>query len=101
MPRKRKRSPLYIQNFVLTSDDLIKDTTEKEKHRVLEVCTRLGKRLYSLFFTTGAISLFLATEYFLGARLVLASELRILFLATVGFIGAVNILCGLLLLAKE
>jgi len=82
-------------------DSLIKDTTVKEKFRVFEICRRLCKYLGSLLFATGAISILLSAEYFLGARLLLSFELKTLFLLALGFIGIVNLISGLLLLAKE
>jgi len=37
----------------------------------------------------------------LGAKLLLAFELKNLFLFALGFIGSINLISGLLLLAKE
>jgi len=82
-------------------DSLVKDTTAKEKAQVFKVSQRISKYLSGLLFATGAISILMSAEYFLGARLLLSLELKTLFLAVLGFIGVVNLACGLLLLAKE
>jgi hypothetical protein len=50
---------------------------------------------------TGAISILLSAEYIVGARLLLSFELKTLFIIALGFIGVVNLVSGLLLLAKE
>lgn len=81
--------------------DLIKDTTVKEKSHVFELSKRICKYLSGLLFATGAISILLSGEYFLGARLMLAIELKSIFLFALGFTGVVNLIVGLLLLTKE
>jgi hypothetical protein len=82
-------------------DSLIKDTTVQEKIHVFEISERICKYLSSLLFVTGAISVLLSAQYFLGARLLLSFELKTLFLLALAFIGVVNLIAGLLLLAKE
>jgi len=82
-------------------DSLIKDTTVEEKIHVFEISERISKYLSSLLFVTGAVSILLSAQYFLGARLLLSFELKTLFLLALAFIGIVNLIAGLLLLAKE
>jgi len=82
-------------------DSLIKDTTVKEKFHVFKISRRIGRYLSSLLFATGAISILLSAQYFLGARLLLSLELKTLFILALAFIGIVNLISGLLLLAKE
>jgi hypothetical protein len=43
----------------------------------------------------------LSVQYFLGAELLLSFELRTVFMLALSFIGVVNLISGLLLLAKE
>lgn len=81
--------------------DLIKDTTVKEKFHVFELSKRISRYLSGLLFATGATSILLSCEYFLGARLMLAIELKSIFLFALGFTGVVNLVVGLLLLTKE
>jgi len=87
--------------FDPSGDSLIKDTTVKEKFHVFEISKRISKYLSGLLLATGAISILLSAQYFFGAKLLLAFELKNLFLFALGFIGAVNLISGLLLLAKE
>jgi len=87
--------------FDRPEDSLINDTTVKEKRQVFALSKRISRYLSGLLFATGAISILLFAEYFLGARLLLAFELENLLLFALAFIAIVNLICGLLLLAKE
>jgi len=101
MRRKKKQTKADYVILDSSEDSLVKDTTVKEKFHVFEISKRISKYLSSLLFVTGAISILLSAEYFLGARLLLSFELKTLFILTLGFIGVVNLISGLLLLAKE
>jgi hypothetical protein len=97
--RRKKKETDY--SFDPLEDSLIKDTTVKEKIHVFKISRRISKYLSSLFFVAGAMAILLSVQYFLGARLLLSVELKTLFLLALGFIGIVNLIAGLLLLAKE
>ena len=103
MGRKKKETETKADYVILDaqSDNLLKDTTIKEKFQVFEISQRISKYLSSLLFITGAISILLSAEYILGARVLLSFELKMLFILTLGFIGVINLISGLLLLAKE
>jgi len=101
MSKDKKEAKADYVIFDPSGDSLIKDTTVKEKFHVFEISKRISKYLSSLLFATGAISMFLSAQYFLGAKLLLATELKTLFILALGFIGVVNLVSGLLLLAKE
>jgi len=101
MRHKKKQTKADYVIFDPPEDSLLKDTTVKEKFHVFEISKRISRYLSSLLFVTGAISMLLSAEYFLGARLLLSLELKTLFIITLGFIGVVNLVSGLLLLAKE
>jgi len=98
---KRKETKADYVILDPPEDSLLKDTTVKEKFHVFEISKRVSKYLSSLLFATGAISILLSAQYFVGARLLLSFELKTLFILALGFIGIVNLVCGLLLLAKE
>lgn len=102
MPRKRKK-PYHYMRFLVsnTPDDLIVDTTEKERLHVFEICVAMGKYLVGLLIAAGALSTFLFLQCFLGAQLFSAPQLKALSIIAIGCIGIVNIICGLLLLAVE
>jgi len=101
MPQKKKQTKADYVILDPAGDNLLKDTTVSEKFRVFEISKRLSKYLSSLMFVTGATTILLSAEYFLGARLLLSSNLKTLFVLTLGFIGIINLVVGLLLLAKE
>lgn len=101
MPKKKNDTKADYVILDPREDSLVKDTTAKEKVQVFKVSQRISKYLSGLLFATGAISILMSAEHFLGARLLLTFELKTLFLTVLGFIGAVNLACGLLLLAKE
>jgi len=101
MRQKKKETKADYVIFDPTEDSLIKDTTVKEKFHVFEISKKISRYLSGLLFATGAISILLSAEYFLGAKLMLAFQLKTLFLLALGFIGTVNLITGLLLLAKE
>lgn len=101
MPRKRKKPPTREFAGPEPKYDLIKNTIEKEKTSVFQVCARISKCLSVLLLVTGVLSIVLSGPYILLAKWLFTAELKILFLSTIGFIGAVNILCGFLLLARE
>jgi len=101
VPSKRKDDKADYIILEPEEDGLVNDTTMKEKMHVFHVSRRISRYLSSLLFATGAISILMSAEYLLGANLLLALELKALFLTVLGFIGLVNLICGLLLLAKE
>ena len=101
MGKERKKEELDYAVFTPTEDTLIKDTTFGEKLHVFEISKRISKYLSGLLFATGAISILMSAEYFVGAGSSLVFELRYLFLFVLSFVGAVNLICGLLLLSKE
>jgi len=101
MPQKKKETKADYVILDPAEDSLLKDTTVKEKFHVFEVSKRICRYLSGLLFATGAISILMSAQYLLGATVLLALELRALFLLTLGFIGVVNLVSGLLLLTKE
>jgi len=101
MRRKKRQKKVDYAIFDPKEDSLIKDTTVKEKFHVFEVSERISRYLSGLLFATGAVSILLSAQYFLGARLLLYFEFKTLFILALGFIGIINLIAGLLLLAKE
>jgi len=101
MAPKDEESKADYVIFDSSEGSLINDTTVREKFRVFQISKKVSRYLSGLLFATGATSILLSAEYFLGAKLLLALELKDVFLFALGFIGAVNLVCGLLLLTKE
>ena len=101
MSRKQKKTTTEEFEGADSTDDLIKNTIEEEKTDVFKVCARISRRLGVLLLITGVLSIITSGPYILLAQWLFTAELKILFLALIGFIGVVNLLCGFLLLAKE
>jgi len=103
MPKKKKRKEILVDTSLLKrgEEELLKDTTGLESYDVFKISARFGRLLGRLVATVGILFLILSL-YILstGAQFVfLGSE--VLFFIFLGFLGAINILGGLLLLAKE
>jgi len=101
MRQKKKQTKADYVILDPPEDNLLKDTTVKEKFHVFEISKKIRRHLSGLMLVTGAISVLLSAEYFVGARLLLSYELKTLFILTLAFVSVVNLICGLLLLAKE
>ena len=103
MGRKKKEIETKADYVILDSqsDNLLKDTTVKEKFQVFRISQRISKYLSSLLFVTGAVSMLLSAEYILDANILLSFELKMLFILSLGFVGVVSLVSGLLLLSKE
>ncbi len=83
-------------------DDLLKDTVMEERRKVKDVVRRLGSRLSGLTLACGVIVLAFAIYTILVPQdPALSPRLYIIFVASLGFIGVLNVICGLLLLLGE
>ena len=94
--------------------NLIEDTIITERLNVLAMSTRIGKYISFVVIVVGTLLFLLATQFifseletplralsFLDVRVLFAPERRTVSAVIFGFVGAVNIFCGLLLLATE
>jgi len=81
---------------------LLKNTIEEERFKVYNVVRRLGSKLSGLMITCGFL-VFMFGIYLLIAPQdpVLSARLHIVFAGALGFVGGLNILCGLLVLLGE
>lgn len=103
MPKKKKRKEILVDTSLLKrgEEELLKDTTGLESYDVFKISAKFGRLLSRLVAIVGILFLIFSL-YILstGAQfLLLGSEA--LFFIFLGFLGAINILGGLLLLAKE
>lgn len=85
-----------------TEERLLKNTIEEEKQKVRRMVRRLGLRLSGLMlvcgvlvFAFGCYNLLLPPDSGLSVRLTL------ILVGALGFVGGLNIMCGLLLLLGE
>ncbi len=84
------------------NEKLLKDTVREERQRVSEIVRRLGSKLSGLMLTCGFLVLaFGLYLLFIPPDPVLSPRLSIVFAGSLGFVGGLNILCGLLLLLGE
>ena len=101
MPKKRKRKEIVVAPPALgrKEEPLLKDTTGVEALDVSKASMKIGKYLSSLVIIVGAsLSLFSVYGILTSTHL---SFSNIFFIGALGFLGAINIFCGLILLAKE
>jgi len=100
MRRKRKKSYINCEPPTIDVDNLVVDTTRRERFQVFEVLASIRKYLIGLLMAVGAVSAFLSTQCVMGVQ-IFSSQTSLIALIAMGFIGVVNIICGLLLLASE
>jgi hypothetical protein len=100
MRRKRKKSYINDEPPTIDVDNLVKDTTRKERFAVFEVLASMRNYLVVLLMFSGAVSTFFSVQFLMGVQ-IFSSSLNFIALAALGFIGVANIICGLLLLASE
>jgi len=81
---------------------LLKNTVEEERFKVYNAVRRLGSRLSGLMITCGFLVLIFDVYLLTTPQdAVLSTRLNIVFTAALGFLGGLNILCGMLLLSGE
>ena len=101
MPRKRKKEQeisVSAPDYIPKRAPILKDTTGTEALDVFKVAENVGR---VLSFVMVAVGIFVAV---LAAYSILTSVnifLNPLFVGVLGLVGALNILCGLLLLSKK
>ena len=100
MRPKRKKSCIDAEPPIIDVDNLVMDTTRKERFTVFEVLTSMRKYLIVLLIISGVLSTFFSVQFLIGVQLFSAS-MNFFALAAMGFIGVANMVCGLLLLASE
>lgn len=101
MSKKRKRKEFVVDAPSLKRREakLLKDTTGAEARDVFKVSRKMGRRLSNLMIMVGALlSIFTLYGILTSAQSLFSNSI---FIASLGFLGALNIFCGLILLAKE
>jgi len=100
MRRKRKKSYINCESPTIDVDNLVVDTTRKERFQVFEVLASMRRYLIVLLMFSGALSTVFSVQFLMDIQM-FSSSLSFIALAAIGFIGIANIICGLLLLASE
>jgi len=93
-------SPPYLPR---RAEELLEDTTTAERVHVFEISARIGKYMSRILIAVGALLAFVSISAltFLDAKLLFTPEWRTISIIVLGFVGAVNVFCGLVMLAKE
>jgi hypothetical protein len=99
MRRKRKKSYLDAEPPTIDVDNLVVDTTRRERFQIFEVLASMRKYLIVLLMVSGVVSMFFSAQLLMGAEIFTSASF--VALAATVFIGIANITCGLLLLASE
>ncbi len=100
MRRKRKKPFTTCEPQTIDVDNLVRDTTRRERFQVFEVLASMRKYLIVLLMVSGVLSIFFSVQFLMDIE-IFSSSLSFIALAAMGFIGVANITCGLLLLASE
>lgn len=79
--------------------NLLKNTIEEERSEICNIVRKLGSKLSGLMITCGFL-VFVTGVYLLSIHQNYALS-TVIFTGALGFIGGLNILCGLLLLLGE
>ena len=101
MPRKKKREreiSVNAPDYIPKREPILKDTTGTEALGVFHLSSTVGRILSLVMFAVGIFVTILAA-YSLSTSINMV--LSPLFMGVLGIIGALNILCGLLLLSKK
>jgi len=100
MPRKRKRKEIVVAAPALRprEEGLLKDTTGVEARKVFKVSASVGRRLSILMVAVGALLSLFSVYGILTSAKFFSNPL---FIGALGFLGVINIFCGLILLARE
>ena len=101
MPRKRKKEreiSVRAPDYIPKREPIFKDTTGTEALDVFKVAENAGKVLSFAMFIVGIFVVILSAYSILTAANMLLNPF---FFGVLGIVGALNILCGLLLLAKK
>ena len=102
MPKKRKKRKEIVvaaPAFGRREEALHKDTTGVEALDVFKASEKIGRRLSSLMIAVGALlSLLSVINILTSIEFTFSNPI---FVGVLGFLGAINIFCGLMLMAKK
>jgi hypothetical protein len=101
LPRKKKREreiSVSAPDYIPKREPILKDTTGTEALDVFKVSGTVGRILSIAMFAVG-IFVTILSAYSLSTSINML--LNPLFIGVLGLVGALNILCGLLLLSKK
>jgi len=100
MRRKRKKSYIDLEPSTIDVDNLVVDTTRRERFQVFDILASMRKYLAFMLMVSGVMSTFFSVQLIMGVEM-FSSTLSFIALIAMAFIGLANIVCGLILLASE
>lgn len=101
MPKKRNKEKEFsvrAPTFIPKKAPIFKDTTGTEALDVFKLAETIGRLLSIVMVAVGIIVVALSVYSMPNAATMFTNPF---FIGVLGFVGAVNILCGLILLAKR
>jgi len=99
--KKRKKKEILVDTFFLKSEEeILKDTTGLESYTISKISTKIGRYLSWFMTGIGALALFFSL-YLLVDTNFSFQGFEIVLTSIIGSLGALNVFCGLLLLAKR
>jgi uncharacterized Tic20 family protein len=101
LPRKRRkerRISVRAPDYIPKREPIFKDTTGTEALDVFKVAETVGRVLSFVMFAVGILAAVLSAYSIITS---INMFLNPLFVGVLGLVGALNIFCGLLLLAKK
>ncbi|MEM2999161.1 MAG: hypothetical protein QXV09_00540 [Candidatus Bathyarchaeia archaeon] len=100
MRHKRKKSYINYEPPTIDVDNLVIDTTRKERFQIFEALASIRKYLSALLLLSGALVTVFFVLYLMRIQ-VFSSSLSPIALVVIVVLGVINIISGLLLLGSE
>ena len=102
MPKKRKEKKeitVAAPYFRSKKDALLRDTTRVEALDVFKMAEKIGRPLSGFMIAVGTLFFLLSViSILISIEIVFSNPF---FIGALAFLGAINIFCGLILLAKK
>ena len=113
--KKKQKREISVGTSYLrhTKDTLFGDTTGVERFNAFKISTKIGKLISVPIIAIGTILSILSAHFvvttlfniasisFLNLEIFFTPAMRPLLIGTIGLLGAINIVCGLILLARK
>ena len=100
MRPKRKKNRICIEPPIVDVDNILSDTTGKERFEVFEVLASMKKTLVGMLLTSAFLSLLVFIEVVAGVQL-FSSPISYVNFFAIAYIAVTSIITGLLLLCSE
>ena len=97
--RRKRKSYLDGEPPTVDVDNLVVDTTRRERFQIFEVLASMRRYLVVLLVASGVLSMFFSVQLLMDTQMFASANF--VALAAIAFVGVANITCGLLLLASE